>query len=172
MGGCVRMLVSKKNVIAVTGHRVVKTSPEKLLTLIKLKLASENPTRVLTGMAIGFDQLVALACIEENIPWTAVIPCMGQTRMWPPEAKRRYRNLMKRADEIHIVTPGAFGIWKLHERNRWLVDHADLIVAYWNGLETGGTYRAIEYAQGQKRTVDNLYSLCHDVEEEEDIHHG
>ena len=40
----------------------------------------------------------------------------------------------------------------MDKRNRYMVDHADFILAVWNG-KPSGTGRTVTYARGKKRTV-------------------
>ena len=42
---------------------------------------------------------------------------------------------------------------RLHARNLWLIDHSDLIIAVWDGRETGGTWAAVKEALRRHRKV-------------------
>lgn len=35
-------------------------------------------------------------------------------------------------------------------RNRYLVDHSQLIIAYWDGRDHGGTFDCLKYAKKQQ----------------------
>ena len=39
-------------------------------------------------------------------------------------------------------------------RNDYMVDHSDLVLAIWNGEQSGGTWHTIEYAKAKGKQVD------------------
>lgn len=144
-------------IIGVTGHRKLSHEPEQIKNVLKKKLAQYNAGAVVIGMALGFDMLVAEACIEEGIPFVAAIPCVGQTKMWPKEEKQRYQNLIDKAWKTKIVSSGNYEVWKLFERNKWIVSRSKIMLSYWDGECTGGTYQAVEYAKQKNVPVENLF---------------
>lgn len=154
------------SVIAVTGHR-----PEKLggysdrarrtlggFAVERFFIAREKGLdRVITGMALGWDQAVAGACIALDIPFTAAIPFAGQERRWPRLAQERYHRLLARADQVEIVSPQFINVNRAMQlRNEWMVDRADAVVALWDG-SWGGTHNCIEYARKRGVEVLNLW---------------
>jgi uncharacterized phage-like protein YoqJ len=152
-------------IVAATGHR-----PNKLggyddailgrlvgLADMYLKTTMASATDVISGMALGWDTAVALAALDIGIPLTAAVPFDGQEDAWPPEARRRYQNIIARATKVHVVSPGGYDIWKLHARNEWMVDNADRMVALWDGGEKGGTAACVRYAEKKGKPVDNLW---------------
>jgi uncharacterized phage-like protein YoqJ len=44
-----------------------------------------------------------------------------------------------------------------HDRNHWMVDNADRVLAYWSGKKSGGTYACVQYAEKQGKRVRNCY---------------
>lgn len=68
-----------------------------------------------------------------------------------------YRALRAAAFRVEIVSPGGYAAWKMHERNRWMVDHADHILALWDGGKDGGTANCIEYAEKKKLPITNVW---------------
>jgi uncharacterized phage-like protein YoqJ len=51
--------------------------------------------------------------------------CLGQTQLY--------------------VSPPNFAVYKMQVRNEWMVNHANILLALWDG-STGGTYNCIQYA--------------------------
>lgn len=147
-----------KTIIGITGHRKLSHNVDDVKKLIRKKLAQYNAGAVVIGMALGFDMLVAEVCVEENIPFIAAVPCIGQTRLWPQEEKDRYNILIDKAWKTKIVSSGPYAIWKLFERNKWIVSRSQLMLCYWDGEEKGGTYSAIQYAKEKKLPVENLFT--------------
>lgn len=149
-------------IIAATGHR-----PEKLggytnhVRLALGGLATEYlsgaaPTKVISGMALGWDQAVTAAALALGIPVTAAIPFEGQESRWPPEAQARYRRLLAACSDVVVVSEIA-SVRAMQLRNEWMVDHAHKMVALWDG-SFGGTHNCIVYARKWGRPIDNLWS--------------
>lgn len=153
-------MTKQPNIIGVTGHRKLDHKAEIVKTIVKNKLQQYNADCVVTGMALGFDMLVAEVCVEENIPFVAAIPCEGQTNSWPEDQKERYNNLLKLSWKRKIVCPGPFQIWKLFERNRWIVNRSTHMFSYWNGEDKGGTAATVKEAKKIDRPHENLYFLA------------
>lgn len=151
-------------IIAGTGHRPDKLGPNgytddtfsALIRLARDWLHEHRPTKVISGMALGWDQALAHAALEERIYLIAAIPFEGQERRWPTRSQDAYNQLLDQVDETHIVHPypGAIG---LHRRNEWMVDRADMMLALWDG-SWGGTFNCLRYAEKKRVQVENLWS--------------
>ena len=90
-----------------------------------------------TGMARGVDTWSAEAVLElrrnyPDIKLHAVIPYKGQSDSWSVEDKLRYRKILNECDSRTITCPyyirGCMMI-----RNRYLVDHCDVLLAVYDG---------------------------------------
>lgn len=148
-------------VIAVTGHRKLfdtyNTNDPRYHELeqkIGDLLDKLQPSRVIQGMALGTDQLVAKCAIAHNIPVTAAIPFPEQADKWPRASQERYMDILRNCDEVHVVAP-KFSREAYLERNRWMVDHADAVLAVFDGDQTAksGTRNAVNYATKNDVTV-------------------
>lgn len=154
-------------VIAATGHRPPKLGgygPQVGLALGGLAteyLSREQPDEVISGMALGWDQAVAAACVALDIPFTAAVPFEGQDSLWPAESRARYRRLLACAKHVEIVTPGEVmgraADRAMQVRNEWMVDRAHRMVALWDG-SWGGTFNCIAYARQRDVPIDNLWA--------------
>lgn len=158
--------------IAATGHRPHKlgghTNQVRLALggLATEYLARTRPAKVISGMALGWDQAVAGACIALGIPLIAAVPFEGQECRWPQEAQERYRWILGEAERVVVVCSGPGGR-AMQIRNEWMVDNTDRIVALWDG-SWGGTFNCIQYAEKRGVPVENLWlrwSLPADVRE-------
>jgi len=148
-------------IIAGTGHR-----PNKLggygydIYELLLKTASKAidgfATKVISGMALGWDQALAEAAINLNIPFIAAVPFRGQEGKWPPPSKRKYQKLISKADEVVYVCDDGYAPHKMQERNKWMVDNCDSVLALWDG-SAGGTSNCIIYAKSVKKKIVNLW---------------
>lgn len=145
-------------VVGITGHRTMIHDKTTLKEILKNKLTSElKADLVITGMAIGWDTLVAETCVELGIPFVAAVPCIGQERLWPPFAQQHYKNLLAKAERIEIVSPGGYAAWKMHVRNEWIVKNSDLMVAYFDGADKGGTSSCLKFARRQGKKIHNIF---------------
>lgn len=152
-------------IVAATGHRPDKLGGHDIKTrramgaLAVEYLHERRPTKVIVGMALGWDQAVAGACVALGVPFTAAVPWSGQPDLWPEESQRRYWRLLGQAAEVVTVCEGAaVNVPRaMQRRNEWMVDNAEGVVALWNGLIGGGTANCIAYAQKVGRPIENLW---------------
>jgi len=149
-------------IIAGTGHRpkvLGGYGNDTLLPIIELlceTLTKLRPDKVISGMALGFDQALALAAIKLHIPFIAAVPHDGQESIWPESAQRKYKFILDRAETVAVICPGEYAREKMQKRNEWMVDNADLVLALWNG-QPGGTANCINYARKTGKKIMNLY---------------
>lgn len=160
-------------VIAGTGHRLDKLSGygkaiyrerealaqlrENLRLTAKAALQKLSPDMVITGMALGWDTALAEASRELRIPFVAAVPFRGQEGRWNPADQNHYRELLADAAIIAIVRDGGFTREAMLERNAVMVDHANRVLALWNGDMSGGTSHAIRYARQHSVPISNVW---------------
>lgn len=153
------------NRIFVTGHRPDKLGGydpkafDRLVSVAIQSLRQVNPTVVTTGMALGWDQAVAVACLQLSIPFVAAIPFRGQECKWNAYAQQEYKNLVKQAAHVHICSPGDYRPQKMIIRNHWMVDNNDAGLALWNGDHNGGTFECVQYALINSKEMHNAWEL-------------
>lgn len=72
-------------VVAGTGHRIdkIKDKVDFIAKGIDSFIFEVKPVHIISGMATGFDQLLAESARDHGIPWTAAIPFPGQHLSWP-----------------------------------------------------------------------------------------
>jgi uncharacterized phage-like protein YoqJ len=153
---------SRAYVVCGTGHRpnklggyskAVKDQLEDLASWALLKTQEKKgPLKVISGMAQGWDWALAEAAIQLELPWIAAVPCDGQESRWPTETQKDYRYLLGLATEVVVVNPGPYVGWKMQARNAWMVEHADGVLALWNGTP-GGTANCLDTEACRTRPV-------------------
>ena len=147
-------------IIAFTGHRPEKLggynsqNPMQVWVFGQLKdtLVRLAPTKCISGMALGVDQIAARVCSYLKIPWTAAIPFVGQEAIWPCESQQDYWDLIRKATDVMVCSSGGHSSEKYQIRDEWMVDHADLLVAVWDGTR-GGTGNTVKYAKLVKKPI-------------------
>jgi uncharacterized phage-like protein YoqJ len=149
-------------IVAGTGHRPDKLGGygddvyQKLISLATDWLSDNLPTKVISGMAIGWDQALAQAAIDLQIPLVAAIPFKGQEDLWPEKSRIRYKEIMTKASTVKTVCSGAYAGWKMQTRNEWMVDQCDMVLALWDGT-SGGTGNCVRYAKKTNKPLINLW---------------
>lgn len=147
---------------AFTGHRPERLGgygepvAAKLFKLATQVLLVHQPSEVISGMALGWDQAVAFAAIRLKIPVTAAVPFLGQEAIWPELARARYQAILNKCSEVIVVSPGGYEMGKLHIRNQWMVDHCVQLIALWDG-SSGGTSHCVNYATYKKVEIINVW---------------
>ena len=106
--------------------------------------------RFLCGMAIGCDMYFAeavLALREKygDVTLEAAIPFGDQPGRWSQKLRLRYNNLIDSADQVTVLQYG-YTPDCMMRRNRYMVDHASLLLACYDG-RPGGTMNTILYAE-------------------------
>ena len=136
----------------------LKTLEEK----IELAITKYGITNFISGMALGTDLDFAETVLKlrNKYPITleCAIPCPNQTLKWNDNDKLRYESILKRADEINIISKRYTPECML-KRNRYMVDKCKIIIAVFNGIEKGGTWHTINYAEKENKDIV-LINLC------------
>src|SRR4051812_33817452 len=103
-----RYRMNIKPILAGTGHRPEKIfigtrnayDPQvfnELVRFAEIVLIEYDPRGVISGMALGWDQALAKASINLEIPFVAATPFVGQEKKWPKASQDYYNYLMENA---------------------------------------------------------------------------
>jgi uncharacterized phage-like protein YoqJ len=118
--------------------------------------------KFITGMAIGFDTMVADCIIAYrdakilDITLTAALPFPSQPSKWPQASVARWQSILKQCDEVVTVSPDPYSPAKMQIRNKWMVDNSDYVIALWHGKQQGGTWNCMAYAYSRQKMVYTL----------------
>ena len=129
---------------------------------IELAISFYGITSFISGMALGVDLDFAetVVKLKNDFPITleCAIPCPNQTLNWYDKDKLRYDSILKRADNVKLVSERYTAECML-KRNRYMVDKSELIIAVFNGIKKGGTWYTINYAKKENKVIV-LIELC------------
>lgn len=145
-------------VIAGTGHRPQKLQPysdqvlERLIDIATEYLEGVQVTKVISGMALGWDTALCIAALDLGIPVCAAIPCYGQELPWLLSDRNRYHQLLGQCSET-VVAEEEHSFMSMRKRNEWMVDNCDRLLAFWDGSK-GGTANTVRYATGKVEVVN------------------
>jgi hypothetical protein len=128
----------------------------ELVYLAMRALRQYHATRLITSLAWGWEQALANAAIEMEIPYTVAIPYPGREVEWQREPRIRYYDLLARAAEVYRVAD-CYSNTAVMEGHCWRVDRADLVLALWDYEFTGDTFSTIRYALQAGKKVQNLW---------------
>lgn len=147
---------------------VRKQIEEKLRAIFDFQiLAGETKFELISGMALGIDQLffsVGNQLRKEyakqgiTIVLTAAVPCLEQDGIWKDDCKISYAAMLKAADKKVRISNKKYENDKgcMQRRNRFMVDNADMVLAYHDGSE-GGTKNCIDYAKSVGAVIENAF---------------
>ena len=129
-----------------------------------VELACEQGFRhFLCGIAMGCDLYFceAVLALRERHPDVAVeaaSPWPTQADAWPPAQRERYDRLVA-AGDFETMGSGQYTATCMLRRDRYLVDHASLLIAAFDGT-SGGTRYTVEYALNQGLAIVDLPILA------------
>lgn len=161
----------KKTSCAFTGHRPTRFSfkyDETHLACIELKevlakqinfLYRQGITNFYTGCALGIDlwageAVLALMELHPEIKLHCVVPFAAQDQKWTPAQQARYHALLDRSCDV-ILTQEEYSKDCYYIRNRYLVNHADIVLAVYDmqANKRSGTGYTFHYAQAQNKPI-------------------
>ena len=128
-----------------TGHRELGEdfSTRKLRIEIE-NLIKDGVTDFYNGMAKGFDLAAANVVLRlkkkyPQIRLIACIPCYGQEKYFCEKDKKTYLSTLKKTDEKMVLAP-AYYRGCMQVRDRYMVERADIMIAYCKKREGGAAY--------------------------------
>lgn len=138
--------------IGVTGHQKIPASAQHPIECRVRGVLEEQPEfHVVTSLAAGADQLVALAARTVGGAIEAIVPCRGYADVFESRrARDTYAELLAAAVDVcflDFAEPSEEAFWAA---GRAVVDRADLLLAIWDGEPSrglGGTGDVVAYAQ-------------------------
>ena len=150
--------------IALTGHRPDKLDGygldtpfyhrlhDYLVSIIVDHLDRYDVVWVHSGMALGADTVWAFAAhsaartYPDRVKLHAEIPVMSQPDIWRNPLDRKYWRYLVNFAADKTVYADKYAPRVMQDRNIGMIDHADLLLAVWDGTP-GGTGNAVHYAQ-------------------------
>lgn len=112
--------------------------------------------RFLCGFTAGVDLLLAETVLEmrQKYPYITLESIMAyedEAAKWPENIREQYYSLLEYCDNDRLLQT-QFTLDCLIRRNRYLVDHADTLLAVTDGL-LGNPMQAIQYAASRDKSI-------------------
>lgn len=154
-------------IIGVTGHRKLSHSNKEVRRVLDRSLTflrqEKGYNKVITGMALGFDTLVAQVCIDIGMPYIAALAFESQSEKWNTNDTDWYKHLLNKAEYVKRVSTGNWENWKYLKRDTWIVENSDMLMAYIKNeqdLKSSGTGFTVNEAIRLGKPWRNIYPLC------------
>lgn len=151
-------------IVAGTGHRPDKLGGysqdnfNRLVLIAEKGLRGLKATKVISGMALGWDQALAQAAINLSIPFIAAIPFTNQDKFWNETSQAYNKILLSKAIEVvNVSGMDDYRVEYMQKRNEWMVDNCDILLSMFDG-SSGGTKNCVQYAQLQDKKILNMFS--------------
>ena len=114
----------------------------------------------ITGMSRGMDLWAAQIVLRfrrayRDIVVEAAIPFEGQDLAWSQTDRALYQTIRSQCDSVVVLSP-VYHPDVMHQRNRYMVDNASLLIAAYDG-SPGGTRYTCEYARRKGLTIVNVF---------------
>ena len=123
-------------------------------------LYSRGFRRFICGGAMGFDTMAASVVLQKkrdglaDLSLMLALPCEDQAKGWAETDAQLYREIREQADRLIVLSPRYYPGCMI-VRNRFMVDHAALCVAFLCTAK-GGTAGTVRYAVREGLPVLNL----------------
>lgn len=151
-----------------TGHRSIAAEIRaELINLLSRAVEyayNEGCRDFICGGALGFDTLAAREVIRFRMTHKGVrlilaLPCIEQDLKWSEAQRNAYNFTLSAADEV-IYTSDAYTKTCMAERNRFLAEKCDMLIAY-AGRSSSGAAQTLRMAEREGKRIYNLYPTLH-----------
>lgn len=134
--------------VMVTGHRPqrLRGQEKKVSAAVGELLDQLKPDKAISGMAQGADQIFAIAAIDRGIPLYCYFP-YPRIKYHPQE-----EYIIENASGCRNIC-NEFSRDSYEVRDHAMVDDSDIVIAVWDGFETGGTWNTIKYAREKGKDI-------------------
>lgn len=156
--------------VCFTGHRQISDTDYPILEeALRLEIERQIRNGALhfrTGGALGFDTLAAVCVLSlrqqyPQIKLHLILPCPEQTSGWKDADVLLYEQILSQADSHRYIAQGYYqGL--LQQRNRALIENADVCIAYLSNSHGGGTAYTAALAIKKGLEFLNLYDTITD----------
>jgi len=141
--------------IVVTGHRPGKLGGynnnslqniairDCFISILSQTKKKHHDLSIITGMALGFDQIVAQACIETDTSFIAHVPFSGQEKRWPHNSQQDYTRILSCASDVKYCSepPQTKGeaVKAMMVRNSSMINEDGVVacISCWDGSKSG-----------------------------------
>lgn len=156
-------------ILGFTGHRPNRLggysscAKKKLYRFAhRILLRLDDDVTIVQGCALGFDQAIATAAIEQGHKVISMVPFLGFNKNWPVESVFELDGILNQSSEVRVcITKDVMETidnipFALDYRNQMIVKESDTLFALACGAKSG-TQNCIDFAIQQQVPVVNLW---------------
>lgn len=128
----------------------------RLVGVAREALVKLNPTVVVTGGALGWDQAVAIAALQMGLPhWLFIVEGLGNR--WPQASQNVLQRIRDQSEVVHVrpVHNNQY-VDALMARNSDMLGVSDHVLLLWNG-KSGGTWDVVKKVRHAGLGMTNVY---------------
>lgn len=135
--------------VMITGHKTERLNgrEQEIKDWITKTLKSLGPSNTynFTGMARGTDILFAEVVKEMGLPLVCAFP-------YKHPMSEVEQTFIDYAEQVYFQSEKKYdGCYA--DRDKWMVDHSDVVLVVWDGVPKGGAYDTMQYAEDETKTV-------------------
>jgi len=136
-----------------TGHREERLAGKEDELREKLEIEIDEAILCgvkifISGMASGFDTWAAEAVLKRKDRGVSLICAV------PYDGFCKNCKILAEADVVHYISKQYYH-QIFYERNKWMVDRSDLVIACYDGGD-GGTRQTVKYAEKSGKKIINI----------------
>lgn len=146
--------------IGITGHQNLDIA---VIDWLKHELFIEinqlNVNEAFSCLAIGADQIFAEIVLANEIPLTAVVPCLNYKTTFDSNGLALYKNLLSRSKntiKLNFKKPSENAFF---ESGKTVVSNSDILFAIWDNMPAkglGGTADIVAFASNLNKKIIHL----------------
>lgn len=121
------------------------------------KLIDNGVTEFLSGMSLGVeiwgaDIVFFLRNQGRPVRLVCVLSCESQADKFSANERERYFTILEKADDKHYISCH-YTETCMRDRNKYLIDHANTVLAVYDGKPFGRTAQTVNYAHEQGKSI-------------------
>ncbi len=157
------LIPDRSRAVCFTGHRKLKNANPELRSELRVlleQLYKLGYRDFINGGAIGFDMLAAQVVIElrnkyPDMRLIMALPCPDQCHPWNDWNYEMYQRILYLCN-VKVTLSPCFTNKCMLERNRFMVNHSSLCIAFYTHEGRSGTAATVRYAHRKQVPVFNL----------------
>lgn len=135
-------------IVMTTGHRPqrLQGKEKEISEWYAATLASLQPEVCISGMAMGADQIFAIAVMDTDADLWCYFPY--KRKHYHPQEEFILDHAVSRKYFFESYDKRSYYV-----RDKAMVDDSDVVLAVYDGIPAGGTYATIEYAKSKGKQI-------------------
>ena len=113
---------------------------------------SSSQTSAFRGWLWELTNGLPISAFDSRFPLLQPFPSRDRKKPGPSSHNQFISVLLAKAKAVTVVCEGSYAPSKMQERNEWMVDRCDKLIAVWDG-SAGGTGNCVKYAESVGKDI-------------------